>query len=170
MHGFVTIFALLALLTGNVFGFVNLVPIKVSCRNFRSSPTSGKTRSFLPSTSCKASPIKGIGGIDTIIHSELALSLFRSSGKVPFFEALGLNFCLFLALQSKLFKMLTPSGYAHAFFLGTMLWNTVGWRGWTLCVCYLFLGQAVTKVRFAEKEKMGIAESRGGRRGPENVW
>ena len=28
----------------------------------------------------------------------------------------------------------------------------------------------VTKVRFAEKEKRGIAESRGGRRGPENVW
>jgi len=28
----------------------------------------------------------------------------------------------------------------------------------------------VTKVKFQEKEKMGIAEGRGGRRGPENVW
>jgi uncharacterized protein (TIGR00297 family) len=28
----------------------------------------------------------------------------------------------------------------------------------------------VTKIRFAEKEKRGLAESRGGRRGPENVW
>jgi uncharacterized protein (TIGR00297 family) len=35
---------------------------------------------------------------------------------------------------------------------------------------YLFLGQLVTKVRFTEKEKRGLAESRGGRRGPENVW
>jgi uncharacterized protein (TIGR00297 family) len=35
---------------------------------------------------------------------------------------------------------------------------------------YLFLGQIVTKVRFADKEKRGLAESRGGRRGPENVW
>lgn len=35
---------------------------------------------------------------------------------------------------------------------------------------YLFLGQAVTKVRFEDKEKRGIAEARGGRRGPENVW
>jgi uncharacterized membrane protein len=51
-----------------------------------------------------------------------------------------------------------------------MLWNTLGWRGWTLCVLYLFLGSAVTKVKFAEKEKLGIAEGRGGRRGPENVW
>jgi len=35
---------------------------------------------------------------------------------------------------------------------------------------YLFLGQAVTKVGFEEKTKLGIAEGRGGRRGPENVW
>ena len=28
----------------------------------------------------------------------------------------------------------------------------------------------VTKVGFAEKEALGIAEGRGGRRGPENVW
>jgi uncharacterized protein (TIGR00297 family) len=54
--------------------------------------------------------------------------------------------------------------------LGTGLWTTLGWRGWTLCVAYLVLGSAVTKVKFAEKEKAGIAEGRGGRRGPENVW
>ena len=35
---------------------------------------------------------------------------------------------------------------------------------------YLGLGSLVTKVKFAEKEKKGIAEGRGGRRGPENVW
>lgn len=51
-----------------------------------------------------------------------------------------------------------------------MLWTALGWRGWTVCVVYLFLGQLVTKVGFAEKEALGIAEGRGGRRGPENVW
>lgn len=66
--------------------------------------------------------------------------------------------------------MLTLEGMKDAFFLGTSLWATMGWRGWSTCVAYLFLGQAVTKVKFAEKEKMGIAEKRGGRRGPENVW
>eukprot|EP00565_Helicotheca_tamesis_P005115 CAMPEP_0185727890 /NCGR_PEP_ID=MMETSP1171-20130828/3442_1 /TAXON_ID=374046 /ORGANISM="Helicotheca tamensis, Strain CCMP826" /LENGTH=226 /DNA_ID=CAMNT_0028396535 /DNA_START=444 /DNA_END=1124 /DNA_ORIENTATION=- len=66
--------------------------------------------------------------------------------------------------------MLTPEGFAHSIALGTCLWAALGWRGWTLCVLYLFLGQAVTKVRFEEKEKKGIAEGRGGRRGPENVW
>lgn len=101
---------------------------------------------------------------------DLVGSLFRYQGPVPFIEAFGVNAVLFTALQSKLNKMLTPTGFAHSLALGTMLWSTLGWRGWTLCVAYLFLGQAVTKLRFADKEKRGIAESRGGRRGPENVW
>ena len=66
--------------------------------------------------------------------------------------------------------MLTPEGFAHSLALGTMLWTTLGWRGWTVCVLYLFLGQLVTKIGFDEKEALGIAEGRGGRRGPENVW
>ena len=101
---------------------------------------------------------------------DLVGSVFRYQGPVPFLEAFGVNAVLFAALQSKLNKMLTPTGFAHSLALGTMLWSTLGWRGWTLCVAYLFLGQAVTKLRFADKEKRGIAESRGGRRGPENVW
>jgi hypothetical protein len=101
---------------------------------------------------------------------ELASSLFRYEGTVPILQAAGLNAFLFAVLQPKVIKMLTPAGFAHAFALGTMLWNTLGWRGWSLCVAYFFLGQAVTKVRFADKEKRGIAEKRGGRRGPENVW
>merc|ERR1719491_921732 len=66
--------------------------------------------------------------------------------------------------------MLTTEGIFHSLFLGTALWTTLGWRGWTTCVMYLFLGSTVTKVGFAEKEALGIAEGRGGRRGPENVW
>jgi uncharacterized protein (TIGR00297 family) len=65
---------------------------------------------------------------------------------------------------------MTPEGFAHSMALGTMLWMTLGWRGWTLCVLYLIFGNLVTKVRFAEKEQRGLAEGRGGRRGPENVW
>ncbi|KAL3773550.1 hypothetical protein ACHAW5_010381 [Stephanodiscus triporus] len=66
--------------------------------------------------------------------------------------------------------MLTPSGFVHSLALGTLLWTSLGWRGWTVCVLYLFLGQAVTKIGFEEKTSRGIAEGRGGRRGPENVW
>ena len=85
-------------------------------------------------------------------------------------HSLSLNALLFCMLRAKLLTMLTPSGYVHAFALGTMLWTALGWKGWTVCVMYLFLGQAVTKIGFDEKESLGIAEGRGGRRGPENVW
>jgi hypothetical protein len=102
--------------------------------------------------------------------SSLGQSLFRYNGQVPLSQSVGLNFVLFALFRSKLLRMLTPEGFVHACALGTGLWAALGWRGWTMCVAYLFLGSAVTKVRFAEKEKRGIAESRGGRRGPENVW
>jgi hypothetical protein len=101
---------------------------------------------------------------------ELAQSLFRSAGTVPFWQAFGMNAFLFGILSPKLTKSLTPEGMAHAFALGTLLWTTLGVTGWSMCVVYLVAGNLVTKVKFEEKEKRGLAEGRGGRRGPENVW
>lgn len=105
-----------------------------------------------------------------VIPLSIAKSLFRYSGTVPLSQAFALNVFLFVGLRKKLLKMLTTEGYFHALALAVGLWTTLGWRGWTTCVLYLFLGSAVTKVKFQEKEKLGIAEGRGGRRGPENVW
>ncbi|KAG5188731.1 integral membrane protein DUF92-domain-containing protein [Tribonema minus] len=87
-------------------------------------------------------------------------------------EALTINsvgFGLFIG-SGKAEKLLTPQGAAHAYVLGNILWYALGWRGWTTCVLYLLAGSAVTKVKMAEKTARGIAEGRGGRRGPENVW
>jgi uncharacterized protein (TIGR00297 family) len=100
----------------------------------------------------------------------IVTSVFRHSGPVPLLQAFAINAVLFNVVRSKLLSALTTSGYVHAMILGTMLWATLGWRGWLYCVTYLILGQVVTKVGFADKERRGIAESRGGRRGPENVW
>ena len=100
----------------------------------------------------------------------LAQILFQNSGRVPFAPALGVNVVLFAALRRKLLTALTPAGLGHALALGTMLWTTLGWRGWSYCVLYLVLGQLVTKVKFQDKQQRGLAEKRGGRRGPENVW
>lgn len=104
------------------------------------------------------------------VAKQLTTSIFQYHGNVPFVQAFGLNLFGFLAVREKLLKSLTLQGYLHAMALGTGLWTTLGWRGWTLCVLYLIFGSLVTKVKFAEKEKRGIAEGRGGRRGPENVW
>ena len=66
-------------------------------------------------------------------------------------------------------SLLTPGGLFHSWALGVILWSTLGWRGWSTCVLFLLAGSAVTKVKKAKKESMGIAEKRGGKRGPENV-
>lgn len=84
--------------------------------------------------------------------------------------AVGLNSGIAALGVAKKQGMLTPSGLFHAWGLGVILWATLGWRGWSTCVLYLLAGSAVTKVKKAKKESMGIAEGRGGKRGPENVW
>eukprot|EP00584_Thalassiosira_punctigera_P004261 CAMPEP_0172532850 /NCGR_PEP_ID=MMETSP1067-20121228/5754_1 /TAXON_ID=265564 ORGANISM="Thalassiosira punctigera, Strain Tpunct2005C2" /NCGR_SAMPLE_ID=MMETSP1067 /ASSEMBLY_ACC=CAM_ASM_000444 /LENGTH=202 /DNA_ID=CAMNT_0013317407 /DNA_START=53 /DNA_END=658 /DNA_ORIENTATION=- len=96
---------------------------------------------------------------DAAASASSALStLLQNSGNVPFLPSLALNALLFFSLKPKLDTMLTPEGFFHSLALGTMLWTALGWRGWTVCVLYLFLGQLVTKVGFEEKTKLGIAE------------
>lgn len=102
--------------------------------------------------------------------TSISETLFTTTSTVPLSAAFGINVILFALLKSKLEKLLTPEGFFHSLALGTFLWNTSGWQGWTTCVLYLGLGSLVTKVKFQEKEAKGIAEGRGGRRGPENVW
>ena len=66
--------------------------------------------------------------------------------------------------------LLTPAGWVHAAALGTLLWGCLGWRGWLAVVLYLLLGSLVTRLGLRQKQALGLAEARGGRRGPENVW
>ena len=67
-------------------------------------------------------------------------------------------------------KLLTPAGYANAWLLGVIVWSALGWQGYATVLFYFFVGSAVTKVGIAQKEALGIAEDRGGVRGPGNVW
>ncbi len=66
--------------------------------------------------------------------------------------------------------LLTKEGWFHAGALGTLLLGCLGWRGWLSVIIYLVLGSLVTKIGYARKQMQGIAEARGGKRGPENVW
>ena len=75
----------------------------------------------------------------------------------------------FLIFIFRRYPIMTKSGWLSAGILGTLLWGSLGWRGWISVVIYLFLGSLVTKIGFKYKNKLGIAEKRGGRRGPENV-
>jgi uncharacterized protein (TIGR00297 family) len=51
-----------------------------------------------------------------------------------------------------------------------VVWGTLGWRGYGVVMFYFLVGSAVTRIGMAQKEAEGIAEKRGGARGPENVW
>ena len=76
---------------------------------------------------------------------------------------------LLIALAQRV-PLLTKAGWVHAGILGTLLWGSLGPRGWLAVVAYLALGSMVTKLGFRSKQARGLAEARGGRRGPENVW
>ena len=83
-------------------------------------------------------------------------------------QALLLNSLLIAGAQRA--PLLTRAGWVHAGALGTILWGCLGWRGWLAVVAYLVLGSLVTRLGLREKQDRGLAEARGGRRGPENVW
>ena len=83
-------------------------------------------------------------------------------------QAILINTALIAGAQR--LPLLTPSGWVHAGALGTILWGCLGWRGWLAVVIYLAAGSFVTKIGWRDKQKRGLAEARGGRRGPANVW
>ncbi len=67
-------------------------------------------------------------------------------------------------------KLLTTTGYLHAWVLGVIVWGSLGWQGYAIVMFYFLFGSAVTRIGFKQKEAEGIAEKRSGQRGPENVW
>lgn len=129
-----------------------------------------------PTTSnvCAGTPATPTGLLMSPRHALSRLALVSLpefaaySAKVE--TGLGTNTVLALLGLAVKQRWLTSSGLLHAWALGVALWSTLGWRGWALCVLYLIFGSLVTKVKQAEKEALGIAEKRGGARGPENVW
>ncbi|MEM1367409.1 MAG: TIGR00297 family protein [Cyanobacteria bacterium P01_H01_bin.15] len=84
--------------------------------------------------------------------------------------ALGLNSGLLVIALMLPKKLLTLAGYFHAWILGVVVWGTLSWAGYTVVMFYFLVGSGLTRVGKATKEAAGIAEKRGGLRGPENVW
>ena len=86
----------------------------------------------------------------------------------PWWVGLLVNGGLILLLHR--LPVLTARGWVHGGALGTMLWGTMGWPGWLTVVLYLALGSAVTRLGLKHKQALQLAEARGGRRGPRNLW
>jgi uncharacterized protein (TIGR00297 family) len=88
----------------------------------------------------------------------------------PWLVGIGLNTVLLGVAFIAPKKLLTPGGLLHAWFLGVLLWGTLGWQGYVVVMFYFLVGSAVTRIGMQQKEAEGIAEKRSGARGPENVW
>ncbi|MGI8502617.1 MAG: TIGR00297 family protein [Hassallia sp.] len=88
----------------------------------------------------------------------------------PWLVGMGLNTVLLGIVFIAPKKLLTPAGLLHAWFLGVLLWGTLGWQGYVVVMFYFLVGSAVTRIGMQQKEAEGIAEKRSGSRGPENVW
>ncbi len=89
-----------------------------------------------------------------------------------FFNSFIFGFCInfvLIFLFSRV-PLMTNGGWISAGILGSILWGCLSWQGWSSVVIYLLFGSLVTKIGYKFKKQKGIAEKRGGRRGPENVW
>jgi uncharacterized protein (TIGR00297 family) len=100
-----------------------------------------------------------------VLSSDLLINISN-----PWFVAIALNTVLLAIVALSPKKLLTGMGIIHAWFLGVLVWGSLGWPGYAVVGFYFLVGSAVTRIGLAEKEAAGIAEKRSGARGPENVW
>lgn len=87
-----------------------------------------------------------------------------------FTKALVVNSFGYYGLKQSNQTSLTREGLLHSTCLGVGLMTFLGIPGYTLCLSYFILGSLVTKIKFNQKKKEGIAEGNNGMRGPVNVW
>lgn len=66
-------------------------------------------------------------------------------------------------------RTVTVPGAITGAVIGTIVVAGLGWSGWMLLLATFGLAAATTRTGHARKQRAGIAESRGGRRGPGNA-
>jgi len=81
--------------------------------------------------------------------------------------ALGINAAI--ALATYLAKVVSRSGAIGGFVLGALIYIFTDWRGYAILVAFFVLGTLVTKVKYGEKAKRGIAQEEEGRRGAKHA-
>jgi uncharacterized membrane protein len=69
----------------------------------------------------------------------------------PWLVAVGLNTVLLAIAFLAPKKLLTPTGYLNAWFLGVLIWGTLGWQGYAIVMFYFLVGSGLTYVGMAQK-------------------
>ena len=74
-----------------------------------------------------------------------------------------------LAIAAYLARGVDLSGALCGWCLGVALYALSGWRGFAMLLVFFVLGTACTKIGYAKKAILGIAQEKGGRRGARNA-
>jgi uncharacterized protein (TIGR00297 family) len=74
-----------------------------------------------------------------------------------------------LALGAWRAKTVTAGGAITGWVLGTWLYGFAGWRGFLMLGLFFVLGTVATRMGYGKKAALGIAQEKGGRRGPSHA-
>ncbi|MDA8015856.1 MAG: DUF92 domain-containing protein [Thermoanaerobaculia bacterium] len=77
----------------------------------------------------------------------------------------GVGINLVLAVPAYLARSVSVSGAIAGLFIGTVVWASLGWRGWAVLVAFFVIGTGATKLGYRRKAEQNLAQEGGGRRG-----
>lgn len=103
----------------------------------------------------------------TLVEPAL-LAAALSSSAIAFAVGAGVN--LLLAVAAYAAGSVDRSGAVWGWVLGTALYGLADWRGFVMLLAFFVLGSAVTRVGYARKAALGVAQEKGGRRGARNAF
>ncbi|HEX4822822.1 MAG TPA: DUF92 domain-containing protein [Candidatus Polarisedimenticolaceae bacterium] len=103
----------------------------------------------------------------TVVDPELLLAAWPSIAQQAL---IGGAINLALAVGAFAARGVGLSGAISGWCLGTALYAFGGWRAFLLLFVFFVLGTACTKIGYAKKAALGIAQERGGRRGAKNAF
>lgn len=113
----------------------------------------------------------GVGVCNSQVWGCFQMLLAQLGAAHPGLQAgFAFNSAVFLLGIKVLLSGLSPTGVAHAWFLGGSVFAAFGWSGYLLVCLYFLIGTAATKIKFKEKDAAGIAEKGNGRRGPVRLY
>ncbi|KAG0495054.1 hypothetical protein HPP92_006048 [Vanilla planifolia] len=159
--------------------FPNLAQISRPLPSFHSSTVrfpvlfvGSKNRFLVPRTTCRVPSVLPLLGVlspsDQSSFQAEFLQLVLAS-PATWNSAIASNLLIFTVGSPLLLSGLSVKGMASAFLLGVLTWRAFGAPGFLLVATYFIVGTAVTKLKIAQKEALGVAEKGKGRRGPGSV-
>ena len=96
-----------------------------------------------------------------------ATTLAIPAPTTAFAIALGVNAAVAAAGYAA--RTVNVAGAVCGAIIGTAIFASLGWQGWTLLFVTFIAASVASRMGLARKQRLGIAEERGGRRGPGNA-